>query len=320
MPNHQISVVFTRSLIYAGRLVVASLWLLQAETASQGILNSLQGEASIDGKPVNASSAGSARVRDGQTVRTGQGMAELLLSTGTFLRLGRNTTLLVGSSREPKAEVRVSRGEALVEALVVHAPDFPIVKQGDTTTVITAAGLYDFNQRRGVVASFAGSAKLVKGAKQVTLQAGSGYKTRNLHEFKALSDDGSALFAWSNFRSQQLSLESAASADTYAGNPENWHDASWYWDPWSSSYTLLSASGHVNSPFGWPFYAPGHSHNYLPEHRGGDLFLYGPPVPAHGAVPSAAPAPGLSAVPAVPLTAPGVPTFPNSHSNPPAKR
>ena len=314
VPNHQTGAVSGRSLVYAGLVLVAACQV-QAETVTRGIVNSFQGEASINGVPVS----GPARVQSGQTFKTGRGMAELLLTAGTFLRLGHDSTLSFASSGGAEVEVRLSKGEALVEAVVVHSPDFPIVREGDTTTVIMAPGLYEFNQRRGAVAAYAGSAKIIKGAKQVALEAGFGYRTRNLHEVTSVSDPGNALYAWSNFRSEQLSLESAASAQTYSGSLDEWHSPSWYWDPWSSSYTLLSASGHVNSPFGWPFYAPGHSHNYLPQHRGGDSFLYGPPVPIRGGVtPAGAVAPGMSPVPTVPLTAPGVPAFPNSHSSPPA--
>jgi hypothetical protein len=240
-------------------------------------------------------------------------MAELLLTPGSFLRLGPGSKLRLTAADAQSAHAVLSRGEALLETVDLRRSGAIQIEENGATVAIGKPGLYDFNRKRNDVAVYAGSARLEKNGVHLTLERGQGAKTRNLRESQAAPDRAGSLYAWSYLRSQQLSRESAASAQSYP-TPRDWSGPAWYWDPWAASYTFLSASGHVNGPFGWPFYAPGHSHNYIPEHRGGDAYLYGPPVPApvNGGMMPSIPAPPAPA-PTVPLTAPGVPTFPKSH-------
>jgi hypothetical protein len=141
---------------------------------------------------------------------------------------------------------------------------------------------------------------------------GFGARTRRLRESQTKPDPGNPLYSWSKIRDEQLSSESAASAQTYPGGAGSWHGPAWYWNPWSASYTFLSASGFVTGPFGWPYYSPGYAPDYVPVHRGGDSWPYGPPV-LTGPEPMRMPGPSpINRPPAVPLTAPGVPGFPNN--------
>jgi hypothetical protein len=52
-----------------------------------GTLNSLTGEVWMNGAPVGAISAGRVILKPGRPIKTGEGMAELLLTPGSFLRL-----------------------------------------------------------------------------------------------------------------------------------------------------------------------------------------------------------------------------------------
>lgn len=153
----------------------------------------------------------------GRTIKTGHGMAELLLSPGIFLRLGNKSELTLDTVK-PEIQVRLASGEALIEAVDAGAP--VLVKQKGATAIIRKPGVYELNGKRGVSMSLL-----------------------------------SSLRSWSKARSEQLRSESAASAQTCAGDAAKWHGPAWYWDPWSASYTFLSASGVVTGPFGWPYYS-----------------------------------------------------------------
>lgn len=251
-----------------------------------------------------------AQIEPGQEIRTGQGMAEILLATGSLLRLGEHSDLTLEQAAPEQVLVRLGKGEAMVEAIAVAQPGSIQVLANGARADIGKPGLYDIT--RSAIAVYAGAANVTKGGRQVVLRQGHAAKTRNLREFQTTPDTLNPLFAWSSFRSQQLSLQSASSAQTYSGDMRNWHGPAWFWTPWSSSYTYLSASGYVNGPFGWPFYAPGHSHNYIPAYSG-DSYLYGPPIPPRSAtaIPTTPMSP-VTTVPTVPLTAPGVPSFPSS--------
>ena len=294
-------------------LVMALSPVALAAGPTAGVLNAIDGDVRIDGAPALPMSAGKLVAAPGQVIETRDGMVELLLTPGSFLRLGPGSKLRLTAADAQSARAVLSKGEALLETVDLRRPGAIRIEENGANVAIGKPGLYDFNRKRNDVAVYAGSARLDKNGDDVTLERGQGAKTRNLREFQAAPDRTGSLYAWSYLRSQQLSRESAASAESYPTS-RDWSGPAWYWDPWAASYTFLSASGHINGPFGWPFYAPGHSHNYIPEHRGGDAYLYGPPVPApvdRGIMPSVPATPPPAAT--VPLTAPGVPTFPKNH-------
>jgi hypothetical protein len=248
-------------------LATALISALATASPPPGTLNVFSGEVTINGSAVNARQAGQVTLQLGRWIRTGDGMAELLLSPGNLLRVGAQSVVQLEASGPDRIRLRLQRGEALLEIL---DPAVPVVmEQKAGATVIDRKGLYDFDTR--------------KKSKQMK-----------------------ALYAWSRARSEQLSVESAATAQSDTAGR---HVAGWYWDPWASSYTYLSASGVVPGPFGWPYYSPGYAPNSIAVHPHDDSWLYGPPV-INGVGPRSAPTAPISSPPTVPLTAPGEPQFP----------
>jgi len=196
------------------------------------------------------------------TILGAANMKEVVLAPEAYLRLSNNAKL----DHDADGRARISKGEALLEVDKVPTARPISIATNNVLTTIRQRGLYDFNPKHGTIAVYVGAADLQRQDRRIHLISGQGAKTRTLHEFPATPDPSSRLYVWSDLRSQELSLDRAASMPT---------------------------------------------HNTIPEHRGGDLFLYGPPVrqlPSAG-IPSP---PAYSPPPAVPLTAPGVPSFPNS--------
>src|SRR5579863_9427275 len=62
--------------------------LAAAAPPQPGMLNSFTGEVWINGVAAGPTSAGRTTLEIGRSVKTGEGMAELLLTPGSFLRLG----------------------------------------------------------------------------------------------------------------------------------------------------------------------------------------------------------------------------------------
>ena len=287
--------------------------LATAAPPQPGMLNSFTGEVWINGVAAGPISAGRTTLEIGRAIKTGEGMAELLLTPGSFLRLGNHSELTLEAAGIPGVRVRLGTGEALIEVLDLQAPI--VLEQNGVTAVVRKPGLYDFDAKHAVMAVYAGEAQFSKGQKQTIAGQGVGVRTRSLREVETHPKPGSAAFAWSSFRSELLSSQSAASAQAYESDAGSRHDPAWYWNPWSASYTYLSASGAVTGPFGWPYYSPGYAPNYMPVGHDGDSRLYSPPVPVTpGPMQPIAPA-SRGSVPVVPLTAPGVPEFPNSRLN-----
>jgi hypothetical protein len=260
----------------------------------------------MNGIRVSLMDAGRTTLQPGQTIRTDQGMAELLLTPGSFLRLGEGSDLTLEQMDPSGVRASLGRGEALLEVLSLKTP-ISLEEDGATVT-IRKPGLYGFNLKRGLVNVYTGEVQIERDGRQVVADKGFSARARNLRESPLQIDPGDSLYGWSNNRDRLLSTESAAAAGSSAGTAAG---PAWAWNPWSSSYTFLSASGAVTGPFGWPYYSPGYAPNAIPEHRGGDSWLYGPPVLAVPG-PVQMPSPGPHGPATVPLTAPGVPQFPGS--------
>jgi hypothetical protein len=241
-------------------------------------------------------------------------MAEILLSPGSILRLGGASELRLETPATPGITATLRRGEALLEVLAGSGP--LSIEQSGVTATVRNPGLYEFNQKRSVIAVYGGETRLKKDGQQLVVDSGFGLRTRRFRVIPATPDPGNALFSWSRNRSEQLSIESRASAqeNNGAASPPGPH---WQWDPWSASYTFLSASGFVTGPFGWPYFSPGYAPDSIPVHHG-DSWLYGPPVFSSPGLPGGSgPARPIgpergNAVPTVPLTTPGEPRFPSN--------
>jgi hypothetical protein len=236
-------------------------------------------------------------------------MAELLLTPGSFLRLGNHSELTLEEVETTGIRVVLRSGEALIEVLDLNIPI--AVRQNGVTAIVNRPGLFEFDVKRAFIVVYDGTAQIGNNETQIIAGKGFGVRIRSLHEFHARPKPDNKLFSWSSLRSEQLSSESAASAQAYPVGVGGWHGPAWYWNPWSASYTYLSASGAVTGPFGWSYYSPGYAPNSIPVPLGGDSRPHASPVLPSSEPARTAPPPPTHA-PTVPLTAPGVPQFPNN--------
>src|SRR6266576_2023976 len=72
-------------------LAVLSIPARAAIPPAPGVVNYIEGTASIDGQPITSKDIGQVEVRQNQTLATGQGKVEMLLTPGVLLRLGPNS-------------------------------------------------------------------------------------------------------------------------------------------------------------------------------------------------------------------------------------
>jgi hypothetical protein len=161
------------------------------------LLNSFTGNVWIDGTKVDAQGAG---LEAGGRITTHDGMAELLLSPGSFLRMGAGSTVLLESADASDVRLRVLKGRALV---AVQAPHSVIeIEQSGVTANIRTPGLYLFDVGRGLIEVYSGEASLIKGDGYLdAVGAGSAVKTRQFREIPAPRDHADALLASSELRS-----------------------------------------------------------------------------------------------------------------------
>ncbi len=251
------------TLSLATLLAPAAIWAQNANPARPGTLNYVEGQVSIDGRPVQSSSIGATAVDAGQQIETGNGKAEVLLTPGVFLRLGDNSEATMVAPNLTHTEVKLVRGEADIEVDQVFKQNDLVVDEGTDDTHLLKTGLYNFDANDGTVKVFDGKAavvpaamsgdgqkpEFVKGGHELALN---GEATKPASFNKAASADD--LYNWGSLRSQYLGEANLQMASRYEGAAG--FAPGWFWDPGFYGYTWLPGDGAFFNPFGFGFYSP----------------------------------------------------------------
>ncbi|MEI9980238.1 MAG: FecR domain-containing protein [Edaphobacter sp.] len=235
-----------------------------ANQARPGTLNYIEGQASIEGRPITPSSAGNTTLQAGQVLATANGKTEVLLTPGIFVRLGDNSTVQMVSPDLTHTEIRLDRGRANVEVDQIYPQNTILIDLKNGQTQLLKAGLYSFDADNSIVRVFDGQAAVypgadllakvkpidVKGGRQLTLNAEL-LKPQRFNKDVAETD---SLYKWSSLRSNYLGEANLNLAEKYAGYP-NFYPG-WYWAGGPFGYTWLPGAGLFWSPFGYGFYSP----------------------------------------------------------------
>lgn len=246
-----------------------------ATPALPGTLNYVEGQASIGNEVLNAKSVGSVDLAAGQTLTTGTGKAEVLMTPGVFLRLGDDSAVTMVSPSLTDTELALRKGQAMVEVDNIHKDNLLRVQQDGASTQLLKTGTYGFDASNGSVRVFKGEVLVQDKDRQVKVKSG--------HELALLNADPSAklkttkfdkstyedsdLYRFSNLRSEYTAEANVDAASMYWPGGPGWIGAGWYWDPGFYGYTWLPGDGIFMSPFGWGFYSPLWV-GYSPYYRG----------------------------------------------------
>jgi hypothetical protein len=234
-----------------------------ANPARPGTLNYIEGQASIEGRPVTPNSVGNTELQSGQYLSTANGKAEVLLAPGIFLRLGNDSTVQMVSPNLTQTEVRLERGHANVEVDQLYKQNVVLIDMEKGQTQLLQNGLYTFDADSSTVRVFDGKAGVFPGkdlqtnVKPIDVKAShelvlTGEPTRPQHFDKDKSEDD--LYRWSSLRSEYLGDANVGLAEEYAGTP-NFYPG-WYWAGGPYGYTWLPGAGLFWNPFGYGFYSP----------------------------------------------------------------
>ncbi len=249
-------------------VITAPAWAdnTSPERAVPGTLNYVEGAVALGTQALSPKSIGSAELEMGQTLTTKNGKAEILLTPGVFLRIGRDTQVKMISSSLTNTGIGLDKGHAIIEADEIHRENDIHVKTGEETIELLKTGLYDFDLNQQQLRVFDGKAEVgeankhvdVKGGREVSL---AGTEPLKVHKFKKKAYEEGDLYRWSSLRSSYIAeanIDTAGRYANYGWGPWglSWWGAGWYWDPWFDSFTFVPGDGIFYSPFGWGFYSP----------------------------------------------------------------
>jgi hypothetical protein len=198
-----------------------------ANPASPGTLNYIEGQASIEGRSLSSQSVGNTALQAGQVLATANGKAEILLTPGIFLRLGDDSTVQMVSTDLTHTEIRLEQGHANVEVDQIYPQNTILVDLKNGQTQLLKNGLYAFDAGNSTVRVFDGKAAVysganlqanvkpidVKGGHQLVLN-GEPFKPQGFNKDQASADP---LYKWSSLRSNYLGQANLNLAEEYSG-------------------------------------------------------------------------------------------------------
>jgi hypothetical protein len=245
-------------------VVIPGAWA--AGGALPGTVNYVEGQVTVNGNPVAGVQNGSTAILAGQSLSVGTGKAEILLSPGTFLRVGSGSEIRMVSVDLSDPQAEVVHGEAVLE--VDFKPKMArmnIMERGADTQILKE-GLYRFDAEKGTVEVIDGKASVAENGHSKEIGKGKELvltgDTLKATSFDAKSED--ELYRWSSVRDSYLAQASEASARTVyvdggwgPGFGMGW-GLGWYWNPYYATYAWLPGDGYFWSPFGYPFFSPGY--------------------------------------------------------------
>jgi hypothetical protein len=231
-----------------------------------GALNYVEGQASIGNQVVTSKSVGSAVLNAGDVLSTGNGRAEILLTPGIFLRLGKNSAVRMDAPELTNTRISVLQGEAMVEADLLHKEDRVYIAERNATSELDKKGVYDFDADVPNVRVYDGKLTVTEDDKKVELGKGreavlTGQPLKSQKFDTGPAETSDPLYAWSKLRSEYLAEATASSAQTYIVNGgygfgPGWYGAGWYWNPWWGMYSFIPGDGFFMNPFGFGLYSP----------------------------------------------------------------
>ena len=102
-------------------------------------------------------------IKEGQTLRTADGRAEVLLTPGSFLRMADNSAFKLFSNRLTDVRLELLSGSALIEATEMIDGNEITVLAKDATATLSKGGLYRFDADPARIRVYLGAAVVEPG-------------------------------------------------------------------------------------------------------------------------------------------------------------
>lgn len=200
--------------------------------------------------------------KEGQTLKTGEGRAEVLLTPGAFLRLGEESSVKLYSNRLSSVRLEVVSGSVLVDVVELLDGNSITLLSGGAEVSLNKAGLYRFDSPPARIRVFAGEAaathegqrSLLKAGREL-VQSGQGW---TLAKFDADKETDS-LYRWSKRRSGYIAMANVSAARQASRSflgASGFNGGSWYWNPYFGFATYIPWGDTIRSPFGYYYYTP----------------------------------------------------------------
>ena len=129
-------------------------------SARSGLVHFSVGQVLLDDHPLDRKSGSFPEIKEGSTLRTAKGRAEILLTPGAFLRLDDNSSIKMVSTELADTRLVFETGSAILDLTDgAHANNAITNSYKDARVKFPKKGVYRLDEDTGVLHAYSGSAE-----------------------------------------------------------------------------------------------------------------------------------------------------------------
>ncbi len=283
---------------FMGFAFSSSIWAQAVISAHSGVIQLTEGTVELDGQAIQspAKFGEFQDVKNGQTLATKDGDAEILLTPGVFLRLAENSSFKMISNSLADTRVEVLSGTAMLQIGELLKDNAITVRFHDADISLDKRGLYRLDSDPAArLRVYDGEAKVTSGDMK-PLEAAKGrevvfggekleaknFDTKETDAFYRWNERRDEYVAQANITSARTASNSGYGSGSGAMTAFNGYGAygmgagmgmgSWMWNPYFGMFTYMPFSGMYYSPFGFDYFSP-YTVGYL--YMPGSPYYYG---------------------------------------------
>src|SRR5262245_21765296 len=252
--------------------------------AKSGIVNYLEGSVYLADKPLELQPTQFPEIKENVTLRSEEGRAEILLTPGTVMRIGENTSFKMVTNRLVDTRLDLMTGSATVVVMEVAKDVSLTIAFKDSQITFAKAGIYRLDAEPGVLKVFKGAADVKNGSGVTNVASGKmltvGGAMATAEKFNPDLTDSldrwtrrrDELMAMSNVSAANQARKSSTGANPCPGGMRNnpmiiSNLGSWGYNPYYGLGTYIPCHTRVYSPYGYQYYSPMGAYNafYAPR-------------------------------------------------------
>lgn len=259
-------------LIIATAALAATASAQGIATAKAGLIHYMEGVVLLDGAEVQQTGDQFVSMKEGQTLSTERGRAEVLLNAGSYLRIGEDSSIKLTSAALDDTRLALLSGSVVIEVSELPKETSARLELLGSEIALKKRGLYEFTaDAPGRVRVYEGEVALTSpGAIPIKVDKGREIAFNDLKAGpgKFEQSDTSELYNWASRRAGYIArANESAARSTYASiqgsrnlgvfsGMNSFYRGVWVFDPFFGMYTYLPVSGIGYSPYGFSVLSP----------------------------------------------------------------
>src|SRR6516164_6208743 len=181
-------------------------------SAKSGVVSYVIGKVLVGDQVVQPSETKLTEVKENALLRTEEGRAEVLLTLGTILRTGDNSSFKMLTNRLIDTWVDLVSGTHSVEVAEIQKDNNLTLLAKDATVVITKRGLYRFDVDQSRIKVFDGVLGVTVNGQSTLVGSGKAINTTTASVEKFDKEATDAMDHWAKRRAELIAMANASSA------------------------------------------------------------------------------------------------------------